>query len=64
MKTDEKPDIPDYALDMHTRKGQAMGRGLTHFPMEGSKIFPEKNDRDKQYREKLLRLLDLDDQGG
>ena len=64
MKTDEKPDIPDYALDMHTRKGQAMGRGLTHFLMEGSKIFPEKNDRDKQYREKLLQLVDLDDLDG
>jgi hypothetical protein len=25
------PEIPDYALDMHTMKGKAMGRSLDHF---------------------------------
>jgi hypothetical protein len=29
--------IPDYALDMHTMKGKAMGRGLDHFRKEGAK---------------------------
>lgn len=31
IKNGWKPEIPDYALDMHTRKGKAMGRGLKFF---------------------------------
>ncbi|WP_074818989.1 MULTISPECIES: hypothetical protein [Bradyrhizobium] len=31
-------EIPDYALDMHTMKGKAMGRGLDHFRKEGAKL--------------------------
>jgi len=31
------PTIPDYALDMHTQKGKAMGGGLDHFREEGAK---------------------------
>jgi len=31
------PEIPDYALDMHTMKGKAMGRGLDHFRKEGAR---------------------------
>ncbi|MGA7153792.1 MAG: hypothetical protein WBY84_20690, partial [Pseudolabrys sp.] len=34
------PTIPDYALDMHTMKGKAMGRGLDHFRKEGAKLVP------------------------
>jgi len=34
------PEIPDYALDMHTMKGKAMGRGLDHFRREGAKLVP------------------------
>lgn len=29
-------EIPDYALDKHTRKGRMMGRGLDHFRQEGA----------------------------
>lgn len=32
---DFAPEIPDFALDMHTMKGKAMGRGLDHFRAEG-----------------------------
>jgi hypothetical protein len=35
---DLAPEIPDYALDMHTMKGKAMGRGLDHFRKEGAKL--------------------------
>lgn len=31
-------DLPDYAYDMHTRKGKAMGRGLKYFYQESVKI--------------------------
>ena len=34
------PEIPGYALDMHTMKGKAMGRGLEHFRSEGAKLVP------------------------
>lgn len=30
--------IPDFALDMHTRKGKALGRGLKHFLEDGAKL--------------------------
>jgi replication-associated recombination protein RarA len=33
--------IPDYALDMHTRRGREVGRGLTHFLEEGAKLANE-----------------------
>ena len=42
----EKPpptpaDIPDWALDKHTKRGKALGRGLDHFRNEGAKLAPE-----------------------
>jgi replication-associated recombination protein RarA len=58
-QTDQAPEIPDYAIDMHTKRGAEMGRGLEYFYEEGSKISPEKADRDTTYREKLLKMLDL-----
>jgi hypothetical protein len=39
---DFAPEIPDYALDMHTMKGKAMGRGLDHFRKEGAKLVPRR----------------------
>lgn len=53
-----RPMIPDYALDMHTADGQAMGRGKQHFWEEGAKIRPEMTDRDKNYLEKIQGLLE------
>jgi hypothetical protein len=38
MLEDFAPTIPDYALDMYTMKGKAMGRGLDHFRSEGAKL--------------------------
>ena len=59
-RVDETPDIPDYAIDMHTRQGKELGRGLRHFYEEGAIVSPEKEDREVVYRERLLKLLDLD----
>jgi hypothetical protein len=38
----ERPrrEIPDYALDMHTKAGRALGRGAAHFYEEGAVIAP------------------------
>ncbi len=38
LKSDYKPDVPDYALDTHTRRGKKMGRSLQFFLDEGSKL--------------------------
>ena len=40
-------DRPDYALDMHTMKGKAMGRGLDHFREEGAKLVPQPTAYDR-----------------
>jgi len=52
------PRIPDYALDMHTADGLAMGRSLRHFFEIGAKLFPEKPDRDLTYRQRIMDILD------
>jgi replication-associated recombination protein RarA len=51
------PEIPDYALDMHTRRGQDMGRDYAHFLKEASKVAPEIPDRDTTYLDRLLAAL-------
>lgn len=38
LKSDYAPDVPDYALDTHTRRGKKMGRGLDFFLEHGSKL--------------------------
>ncbi|MBI1278298.1 MAG: AAA family ATPase [Anaerolineaceae bacterium] len=51
------PVIPDYAIDMHTRRGQEMGRDYFHFLTEASRVMPEMPDRDFTYRDRLLAAL-------
>lgn len=51
------PDIPDYALDMHTAAGQALGRGKLHFWEVGAQIAPELPDRETSYRARMLEIL-------
>jgi replication-associated recombination protein RarA len=51
------PSIPDYALDMHTGRGQQMGRGFQHFLDEGAKLNPEMPDRELTYSDRVRQLL-------
>jgi replication-associated recombination protein RarA len=53
---DVRPEIPDVALDVHTRRGQQMGRGLAHFLADGAQVENEVQDRDLTYRRRLLAL--------
>ncbi len=53
-----RPTIPDYALDMHTARGQAMGRDLQHFLAIGAQVHPEWPARDRSYLERLLRQIE------
>jgi replication-associated recombination protein RarA len=52
-----RPEIPDYALDKHTARGQAMGRGDRHFWEVGAQLEPEWSGRDRTYRERVLKML-------
>ncbi len=54
---DALPEIPDVALDMHTRRGQEMGRDYLFFMSEASKVIPEIKDKDQKYREWILQAL-------
>jgi replication-associated recombination protein RarA len=36
--------VPDYALDMHTKRGRQLGRGLDHFFEEGAQLVNETID--------------------
>jgi replication-associated recombination protein RarA len=47
--------IPDFALDMHTAKGKALGRGVDYFFVEGNKVANEAFPN--PYSEKAKELL-------
>jgi len=42
MKEKHNMEVPDYALDKHTKRGKIKGRGLDHFFEEGAKLYPHK----------------------
>jgi replication-associated recombination protein RarA len=52
------PEIPDFALDMHTRRGQEMGRDYRYFIEEASRVAPQIEDREEKYRNWILAALD------
>ena len=52
------PEIPEYAIDMHTARGKAMGRGSRHFWEVGAFLQPELEERDRTYRDRIMKLLD------
>lgn len=51
------PEIPDFAVDMHTRRGEEMGRDYLYFIEEASKVSPEIENRDQTYRDWILAAL-------
>lgn len=53
-----KPEIPSYAIDKHTLKGQELGKDEDVFYNEGSLVSPEWKERDTQYREKVVLILE------
>ena len=57
------PTIPDYALDMHTMKGKAMGRGLDHFRKEKARKPMLGADRTDLQIEEAYRLWAIKQQG-
>ena len=51
------PEIPDVALDMHTRRGAEMGRDYRWFMEEASRVVPEIPDKNQTYRNWILDAL-------
>jgi replication-associated recombination protein RarA len=62
MKGEAKPEIPEYALDMHTAEGLSKGRDLRHFFEVGTILNPEMPERDLIYRNRIMEILDDLDQ--
>lgn len=54
---DNLPEIPDVALDMHTRRGQEMGRDYLFFMSEASKVIPEIKDKEQKYKDWIMKAL-------
>ena len=53
-------EVPDIALDKHTRRGQEMGRGSKHFFEEATKVIPQL-EIDNDYRERYGKILETYD---
>jgi replication-associated recombination protein RarA len=51
-------EIPDAAVDMHTARGRAMGRGLAHYASDGAQVANERDGRDTSYYERWRQLLE------
>ncbi|SHF98096.1 MgsA AAA+ ATPase C terminal [Kaistia soli DSM 19436] len=49
-------EVPDYALCVHTRAGQEMGRGLMQWWENGAKVNDEFAGADHTYRERLIPI--------
>lgn len=52
------PEIPDVALDMHTRRGEEMGRDYRYFMAEASRVIPEIKGKEQRYRDWILAALE------
>jgi replication-associated recombination protein RarA len=42
MQKGERLEVPSFALDQHTTRGRAMGRGIDHFNEAGDQLHPRK----------------------
>ncbi|MBT2498032.1 hypothetical protein J7E25_02880 [Agromyces sp. ISL-38] len=57
VNSSDRPfEIPDYALDVHTRRGQLAGRTVDDFWADGSVVANEREDRDRSVRDEILRV--------
>jgi replication-associated recombination protein RarA len=53
-----RPEIFDDAIDMHTLRGQEMGRDFLHWYKNGARVENELPDRDQTYRQRFLEMLE------
>jgi replication-associated recombination protein RarA len=58
MNSTDKPfEIPDYALDVHTRRGKLAGRDVAHFWSSASFVDNERPGRDHTLLQRILALV-------
>jgi replication-associated recombination protein RarA len=50
------PPIPDFAIDMHTKQGKILGRGIDHFFSEGNRLENEAFANPYTEKVKALRM--------
>jgi replication-associated recombination protein RarA len=55
--------VPDYALCVHTRAGQELGRGLTQWWENGAQVRNELETADHSYRDELIELHRAENDG-
>ncbi len=58
-----RPEVFDDALDMHTRRGQEMGRDFGHWFVNGARVENELPGRDTTYQTRILDMLRRDEGG-
>jgi replication-associated recombination protein RarA len=58
-----RPEVFDDAIDMHTRRGQAMGRDYHHWFTKGARVENELPGRNKTYQSRILSMLRRDEDG-
>lgn len=58
-KAKNSHDVPDYSLDMHTRRGKKLGRGLEHFYKEGALVNNKADIPLETEFEKLAEAVDI-----
>jgi replication-associated recombination protein RarA len=56
LTDDATPEIPDYAICVHTRRGQLAGRTMADWFRTGTAIHPEVQGRDLTWRRQLEEL--------
>lgn len=52
-----KPVIPDFALDLHTKRGREQGKDIIHFLEEASRVIPEMEGVNIEYKNRLLAII-------
>ena len=50
------PEVPDYAIDLHTTRGKAMGKNVVDFLEDASRVTPVMEGYDDTYRLQMLEL--------
>ena len=58
IKRGDAWELPDYVYDMHTAKGQEMGRGYLHFLREASKTVPEGDVTLNPWKLELTQMME------
>ena len=57
IEASDRPfEIPEYALDVHTRRGQEAGRSVDDFWADGSIVENEREGRDTSVRDEILDI--------